>query len=123
MKKIMKTIKRPRPRFRQYLALHSNAIVAKDGVVIKVLDPFEIVVTCMLYNDNGAACLELCVRFKWAKDFMGAFDLDNVDEIKGVGRGEVLRVWRDQLLEEESVRLPRRASSMTMKKTNLKIKD
>lgn len=94
----MKTIKQP--RFRQYFALHSNTISAKDGVVVKVLDPFQIVVTCMLYNSNGAASLEICVRFKWSKGFKNAFNLSSVDEIKGIGKQDVLRVWKDQLLEE-----------------------
>lgn len=93
----MKTIKRP--TFRQYFAAHSNVVVARDGVRIKFAEPFGIEVTCMLCNANGQGCVEICVSFKRPKGFKIAFGLASVEEVKGITRKEVLRVWRDQLLE------------------------
>jgi hypothetical protein len=99
----MTTTKIKKPRFRQYFALHSNTVSAKEGVVVKILSPLEVQVTCMLYNANGEGCLEICVSFKNPKWFMKTFNLGSVDEVKGIGRKEVLKVWRDKMLEEEGV--------------------
>lgn len=89
-----------KPRLRQYFALHSNTVLANDGVSVRVIDPFEIKVGCMLHDHLGNDSFELCVSFKWGKSFMDAFDLGSVEEIKGITREDLIRVWKCKLIEE-----------------------
>ncbi|HMI03111.1 MAG TPA: hypothetical protein VK541_11550 [Pedobacter sp.] len=89
-----------KPRLRQYFALHSNVIVANDDVHVKVLEPFEIEVGCMLRDSSGNNIFELCVSFKHGKSFMNAFGLGSVEEIKGITKEDLIRVWKCQMIEE-----------------------
>jgi hypothetical protein len=97
-KKTMKMLRKP--RLRQYFALNSNVIVANDGVSVRVIEPFEIKVGCVLRDHLGNDSFELCVSFKWGKSFMNAFNLGNVEEIKGITREDLIRVWKCRLMEE-----------------------